>query len=370
MACKKEQVMLRLLEDRVHIAMPDGGELELGYLWIRDNCGCSDCRVVQTSEKKFILSDVPANLRPISAALDNQMLRITWPDAHLTELDLDELSNSAGSRVPEWQRWPEAYLPDSFHWDDFLGNDVYALGTINAFLRLGAIILRGAPTTPGALEQLAGRLGPVREMEFDRIHDVRVDPKGYNVAHTPLALPPHNDFARYSWQPTVQALHMLVNDAEGGETIVTDGFAVLEDLRRERPEMFDVLTRVAVPHRQFDHATETYAEEPLIRLSSTGEISGLRFSNQLTQMLDPRRPDIHEFYSAYHELCVRVTSNRYKAQFRLNGGQVLLVAANRVLHSRSAIESTGARHLQDAYFELDTIVNRPIALRRTMDALR
>ena len=59
------------------------------------------------------------------------------------------------------------------------------------FVADGAMILEGAPTEPGTLEYLAPRLGPGREVLFDRIHDVAVDPCGYNVAHTPLPLPPH-----------------------------------------------------------------------------------------------------------------------------------------------------------------------------------
>ena len=42
-----------------------GGErTDLPYLWLRDNCGCGECRVEQTSEKRFHLFTVPGNLTP------------------------------------------------------------------------------------------------------------------------------------------------------------------------------------------------------------------------------------------------------------------------------------------------------------------
>ena len=49
----------------------------------------------------------------------------------------------------------------------------------------------------GAME-LAPRLGPIREVLFERIHNVPMEGQVYNIAHTSLELPPHNDFASYT----------------------------------------------------------------------------------------------------------------------------------------------------------------------------
>ena len=32
-----------------------GQQTDLPYLWLRDNSGCSECRVAQTTEKRFYL---------------------------------------------------------------------------------------------------------------------------------------------------------------------------------------------------------------------------------------------------------------------------------------------------------------------------
>ncbi|GIS47229.1 MAG: hypothetical protein Ct9H90mP19_4660 [Gammaproteobacteria bacterium] len=50
----------------------------------------------------------------------------------------------------------------------------------------------------------------------------------YNVAHTSKELPPHNDFASYMNQPSIQGLHMLENECKGGESIIVDGWKVLK----------------------------------------------------------------------------------------------------------------------------------------------
>jgi gamma-butyrobetaine dioxygenase len=200
-------------------------------------------------------------------------------------------------------------------------------------------------------------LGPIREVLFERIHNVSIDGHIYNIAHTSLEVPPHNDFASYSWPPSVQALHMLTNECEGGESMIIDGYKVLKDLKDDHPDTFNILSTFTVPFREFDEENETYANEPIIRLNSTDEIIGFRYSNQLMQMIDPDKKNVSLFYKAYHELCNRINSEKYKSKFRLEAGHILLVSAHRVLHGREKFEPSGKRHLQDAYYEMDNIEN-------------
>ena len=112
-----------------------------------------------------------------------------------------------------------------------------------------------------------------------------------------------------------------------------------------------------VPFRQFDESNETYAEAPLIKCSSEGSIESFRFSNQLMQMIDPGSKGIRNFYKAYHDVSPRVHESKYRSTFRLNGGEVLIVASLRVLHAREEFIPNGQRHLQDAYFVYDNALN-------------
>ena len=202
------------------------------HLWLRDNCSCGDCRIAQTDEKKFMISSVAADLEPASAELIADKLRIVWPDGHRSTYQGSVLRSYGRADEIAWSQWPQDFTPHRCNYRAFLDDDRAALNAILRFVADGAIILVGAPTLPGTLEYLAPRLGPVREVLFDRIHDVAVDRSGYNVAHTPLALPPHNDFASYTWPPSVQALHMLVNETAGGESTIVDGWEILIQLAR------------------------------------------------------------------------------------------------------------------------------------------
>lgn len=350
--------------DQLEVRWPSGQHSRLHYLWLRDNCNCEDCRIVQTSEKRFMVSNVPVDIAPLAVSLDGNSLVLVWPDGHETVYTGPEIACLHAADAGGWTAWDGGFLPERYSFRAFLDDDALALTAITEFLDKGAVILQDAPTRPGTLELLSPRLGPVREVLFARIHDVKVDPAGYNVAHTSIALPPHNDFASYSWPPSVQALHMLVNEASGGESVIVDGWAVLERLRNECPDHFRALCDMPVPFREFDQDNETYAVAPLVRCDASGNIASLRFSNQLMQTLDPSIPGVGDFYRAYHLLCGLLTADDAKARFRLDSGEMLIVAAHRVLHGREAFEPAGRRHLQDAYFELDNVRNHLVVLQR------
>ena len=343
--------------------------LTLPNLWLRDNCLCDECRNVETEEKSFILSTVSCDLTPSMVDLTEDMLSIGWPDGHQSDYVLADILELSKERHAPTMSWEKGFQPEYVNWSSFLADDATALIALTAFLQTGVMIIDGAPSQSNSLELLASRLGPIREVLFDRIHNVCLETRVYNVAHTALALPPHNDFASYSFPPSAQALHMLENGAEKGRSIILDAWAVAEKIRRQRPDFFTTLCDFAVPFRQFDEDNETYAVEPIIKCDSGGNIISVRFSNQLMQAIDPMRTGVNDFYQAYHCLCCHMTDSDNHVKFRLEGGHILLVAAHRVLHAREAFVPSGKRHLQDAYFELDNIANKVITLNKYKAAL-
>jgi len=356
--------MVLAMPNIIDIQWPDGQSAALSTLWLRDNCPCSDCRVTQTQEKRFHIASVPLDYSPDLTEVDAEQLVIRWPEGHESRYPREFLMGCAQPIKQDWQPWREDFLPQYVDYSGFLSDDRTAMKAIQAFLKDGVIVIKNAPQVVNTLEGLASRLGPVRELLFERIHNVQVDPKGYNVAHTNLPLPPHNDFASYSWPPSVQALHMLVNEAEGGRSTLLDGWAALDAFRSQFPEEFATLCRVTVPFREFDDNNETFTTAPMIQLDPSGNVALFRYSNQLMQPLNPLSADTADFYHAYHVLSQQLFDTPFQCRFRLDGGQIIVAASHRVLHGREAIETAGKRHLQDAYFEHDNVRNLLTVLKR------
>tara|TARA_B100000686_G_C16717765_1_gene933083 strand:+ start:72 stop:1133 length:1062 start_codon:yes stop_codon:yes gene_type:complete len=349
--------MIEIKQDSVIVSTSSKNQYDLPFLWLRDNCQCDECRIVETQEKQFLLHTVPVDICPRSVEVKDESLVVLWPDNHESRIPLSKIEKSGIDRYPERKAWTSNFVPKKYDWSEFLEDREVSTEVLRNFISYGAIILTNAPTKPNSLELLSKRLGPIHETLFERIHNVSVTGHIYNVAHTSKELPPHNDFASYKSQPSIQALHMLENECKGGNSIIVDGLQVVEDLREENLEYFNILSEFDVPFRQFDESNETYAEAPLINCSSDGSIESFRFSNQLMQMIDPATKGLKKFYKAYHDVSARVHQSKYRSTFRLNGGEVLIVASLRVLHAREEFIPNGKRHLQDAYFVYDNALN-------------
>ena len=349
--------MIEVKKDSVILSIGSIKLYDLPFLWLRDNCQCDDCRVVETQEKQFLLHTVPVDISPKNVEIKDETLLVLWPDNHKSVIPLNKIEESGKPRYPKYKSWTSKFTPRRFNWSEFLDNKETALEALKTFISYGAIILNDAPKEPNSVELLSKRFGPIHETLFERIHNVSVTGHVYSVAHTSKGLSPHNDFASYQSQPSIQVLYMLENECEGGDSIIVDGWEVVEDLRKDIPEYFNILKEFNVPFRQFDENNETYAEAPIIKCSSDGIIENFRFSNHLMQMIDPSREGIKGFYEAYHELSTRVHDTKYNSTFRLNAGQVLIVASLRVLHARESFVPSGERYLQDAYFVYDNALN-------------
>ena len=326
----------------------------------RDNCQCDECRIVETKEKQFLLHTVPVDISPKSVEIKDESLFVLWPDNHQSIIPLNQIEDSGKPRYPEHKLWTSDFTPRRFDWSKFLDNEEIALEALKTFVSFGVIILNNAPKVPDSVELLSKRFGPIHETLFERIHNVSVTGHVYSVAHTSKGLSPHNDFASYRAQPSVQVLYMLENECEGGDSIIVDGWEVVEDLRKDNPKYFNILKEFNVPFRQFDENNETYTVAPMINCSSDGSLESFRFSNHLMQMINPSREGVKNFYKAFHEASSRVLDSKYRSTFRLNAGEALIVASLRVLHGRESFVPSGKRYLQDAYFIYDNALNNSV----------
>ena len=352
--------MIQIKKDSVILSTDSSKEYDLPFLWLRDNCQCDKCRIIETQEKQFLLHTVPVDISPKSVEIKEEKVFVLWPDNHQSVIPLIQIEESGKPRYPERKSWTSKFTPTRFDWSEFLDEEEIALEALKTFVSFGAIILKNAPKEPNSLEVLSRRLGPIHETLFERIHNVSIEGYGYSVAHTSKEIPPHNDFASYKSQPSIQILHMLENECEGGDSIIVDGWEVVEDLRKDNPEYFNILKEFNVPFRQFDENNETYTVAPMINCSSDGSLESFRFSNHLMQMINPSREGVKNFYKAFHEASSRVLDSKYRSTFRLNAGEALIVASLRVLHGRESFVPSGKRYLQDAYFVYDNALNNSV----------
>ena len=337
----------------------DGQQVTLLAAWLRDNCRCAECRVVQTDERRWQPWRDTSGPTIEAADVVDGTLRVTWASGHESEFapaTFDTIDRA--SRRGSWMAnvWRAGYEVERFDHDAAISDPVTTRQLYEAFRRDGAIVVTSSPVVPGTVIDLVRSLGlTVRDSSLGLIFDVKLDPAGYNIAYTAEDVPPHNDNAQYTNPPSGQVLAMLVNDATGGESVIVDTWNIVDQLAAIDPAMLDVLARVEVGHRQYSKEAEGFSRNPLLVRDRHGQVQHLRFSNQLMQPLTHDDPDLAAWYRAYRTLGSLIADPANHVAFRLNAGDSLFVNNHRVLHSRTAFVPDGPRHLQDIYFDVDDV---------------
>ena len=108
--------------------------------------------------------------------------------------------------------------------------------------RYGFCIVEGTPVTVEASQELIRRVGYIRETIFGGFWDFQADLSKADTAYTNLELLPHTDGTYSHDAPGLQLLHCLAFDGTGGESTMVDGFRIADELRRDEPDHYEVLS--------------------------------------------------------------------------------------------------------------------------------
>ncbi|MGH3300848.1 MAG: TauD/TfdA family dioxygenase [Streptosporangiaceae bacterium] len=127
-------------------------------------------------------------------------------------------------------------------WHAYASSDAVRHRCLRDLLRTGFQLLSGVPAEPGEVADVVSSFGYIRETNYGRLLNVRVEATAANLAFTSLPIGPHTDNPNRDPVPTVQLLHCLASCADGGESGLLDGFRAAAQLRAEDPAASDRLT--------------------------------------------------------------------------------------------------------------------------------
>jgi gamma-butyrobetaine dioxygenase len=370
------------------VTSQNGGELELGSdgymlrfpaVWLRDNCPCAECRDPGSGQKLNDITELPEGLA-VSAAEDaGDSVVVTFaPDGHRSAFSrawlaghaLDGHGDGDGRTEDDKELWPLADLaaragglPEG-RWPCYLAEPAERARVLDAVLRWGFVLLHDVPAEPGLVLEVAASFGFVRETNYGRLFDVRIEPRPGNLAYTSRRILPHTDNPYRDPAPTVQLLHCLRAAGEGGDTGLVDGFAAARELRATDRETFDLMARIPVPFGYKDKSTELRASQPLIELDPRGRVRGVRFNNRSAGPVRLPYAEVIAFYAAYRRWAGLLAQPERRLNLRLAPGDCLVFDNTRILHARTAFSVTGGRHLQGCYADLDGLASTLAVLRR------
>jgi len=358
-----------------------GDMLRFPAVWLRDNCPCAECLDPGSGQKLNDITELPEDVAVNAVEDAGESVAVTFaPDGHRSVFSRSWLAGHAlvddqdGDERTEdgkelWRPADLNRLPEH-SWPRYLGEPADRARALDAVLRWGFVLLHDVPAEPGTVLEVAASFGFVRETNYGRLFDVRVEPRPGNLAYTSRRILPHTDNPYRDPVPTVQLLHCLraaekgEGEVGGGDTGLVDGFAAAAELRATDRESFDLMAGTPVPFGYQDKSTDLRASQPLIQLSPRGRIRGVRFNNRSARPL--RRPyaEVIAFYPAYRRWAALLARPERQLNLRLAPGDCLVFDNTRIMHARTAYSATAGRHLQGCYADLDGLASTLGVLQR------
>jgi [2-(trimethylamino)ethyl]phosphonate dioxygenase len=343
----------------------DRRESRFPAIWLADNR--PENRHKADGQRLLDAADLPAEIVIRNAVVGPGGIEVafscfdapsTFDPSWLRANALDPASRAERRHEPVlWDRHLADKLPAERY--DAVANDGAALVRWLTQVRdLGFAILHGVPIRAGQVCEVVGLFGYVRETNYGRLFDVTAAENPNNLAYTSLQLGNHTDNPYRDPVPQLQLLHCLEAAAGGGESVVVDGFAAAERLRREDPTTFEIMTRSLVPFRYFEAgAVDLRHEAPLVELDPEGRVRRIRYNSRSMAPLELDAGEVPAFYAAYRKFSRLLHDPTQTVGFRLDPGDLFIVDNRRVLHGRRGF-SGGRRHLQGAYADTDALLSK------------
>ncbi len=357
---------LRLLWD-------DGRESRHHSFWLRENSPEPATLHPQSREMRIDPSLLPAALHPGAARIDGEgYLSVVWSHGgHKSRFDPAWLYAHAwfeeDGKAEAPSLWDASVLrePPSFDGPAVLSDESLFLDWLIALRSKGIARLRNLPSADSTLEDLVTRIGPVRESNFGRRYRLRIKADPDSNAFTSGALLPHIDMPTRECPHGLQFFFCHHNTAEGGEGSFVDGFRIAEDIRRDDPELFRILSQVNWTWNNRARDTDYRAEAPIFGLHPDGRMKEVRFTPWLRAPLQAPVAVQEKAYQAVHRLIRMTRDPQYQLLVTYRDGDLVAFDNRRLLHGRTAYEAKGGvRDIEGIYADRDDLESRIRVLQR------
>jgi len=361
--------------DKLIIDWGDGHQSSFHYMWLRDNA--PENRHAN-GQKLIDTLSIPLDLTAKKVVV-NGSIQIEWAnDGHVTEYDAAwlranayELSEIDARRTKKehWDSMTFAELPSLYAYPQLANDDASLCAMLTEVRDRGFSLLREVPVESESLFKVIDLFGYVRDTNYGPYFDVRVESNPTNLAFTSATLGGHTDNPYRHPVPTLQLLHVLNNNVDGGDSTLVDGFRVAEAFRQQAPDQFEVLASTLVTFRFRSEDTDLSHESTIIQTNPRGDVIGIRFNNRSMQTFYVEPELMPAFYAAYHTFAHMLEEDRFKLKFKMGAGDAMLFDNQRVLHGRIGYTSSGQRHLQGCYADMDGLLSKLAVLERAVGRL-
>ena len=360
---------LELKDNKVFLEN-QGLKKEIHPFWLRERVSGDNFVDKKTQQRLFDPTTLQGDIKINNLNLSNDHLEITFNDGAYTKLAIQNI-------LKEFSNTNEVKFINKIKWDSTLKNLNYfefkdnffeeeeMYKALISFYKYGFVIFKKVPTKNNFLVQFANSIGSIRRTNFGEYFNVKSKPNPNDLAYTSLPLAPHTDNPYRNPVPCIQILHCIENQVSGGYSTLVDGYTVTEELKKDYPDYYKILTEIKVRYQFIDQDVflEDWAE--MIQLDENKNFKQVRFSPRLdfVPLIDKEKLDL--YYLARNKISELYNSNKYRLEFKLSPGDLLMMDNHRLLHGRTSYDANeGNRFLQGCYIDYDSTEGKMKHLKR------
>ena len=345
---------ISLTNDGLNIEFQNGAKDCFPYIWLRDHCKDIENWDERSNQRKLFTALVDPNIKIEETKIieENKKIEVKWPDMNksvhysgefLYKNSLENISSNSGEALWDKQSINKAELEIKF--DELEKNEGFK-NLLQKIKTYGFSIINNCPTEMKTVEDIANKIGYVRNSIFGDLWSFESNTEMADSAYTQEELRPHTDGTYNHDAPGLQLLLCCEYEAEGGESIMVDGFKIAKILREKHWTSFNILSEIDIPGRYFGDGVELIAKRPVFKFRNKKLIQ-VSFNNY--DRGDFRLPNnkINDFYAAIRAFDKLANAKEMQWRQILKPGQLLIFNNWRVLHGRS--EFSGKRKMSGCY---------------------
>ena len=347
-----------------------GAKKEIHPFWLRERVNSENFLDQKTQQRLFDPTMLKNSSEISKVNISDKFLEVSFKDGAYAKLVIENI-------LKEFDKDNELYFINKISWkSDFQNNNIYKFNknffeekimyeSLLDFYKYGFVIFENVPTKDNFIVNFANSIGSIRRTNFGEFFNVKSKPNPNDLAYTSLPLAPHTDNPYRKPVPCIQLLHCIENEVGGGLSTLVDGLAVTEELKKEHPSFFQILTEIKVRFQFVDDnvVLEDWAE--MIQLDENKRLKQVRFSPRLdfVPLMDKEKLEL--YYAARNKISEMYNSEKFRIEFKLKPGDLLMMDNYRLLHGRTEYNANeGNRFLQGCYIDYDSTEGKLKHLKR------
>ncbi|KAG4069635.1 hypothetical protein HA402_014658 [Bradysia odoriphaga] len=348
--------------------------LLINHIWLRDHCPCPQCHNKVANQRMYNVFDSNlSEIKPKNVAANGSELSIIWNDDHRSDYNI--LSLEANQHKFYVENYIKAQKASRFLWSredvdtmpyarvpylDYLNDDKVKHQMIESIAKFGFGMIKDVPVSMSATETGVKRLFWLQKTFYgDGMWSLNNFEKGVSsdIAYGNLHIAAHTDNSSQSEPSGLICFHNTIHTGTGGESLLMDGFNIVENLRKNHPDTLKRLSTVNMKQQYVKDGQMHFHTAPIIGLDP---ISGLpeiiRFNlYDRSPMSALPQSEMGQYYKDMEILISEIKSPKNEWWFKMKPGELYIFDNWRLFHGRTSF--TGDREMTGCFIDRSEYLN-------------